>query len=102
MPTNTAPILDETGNPILVTIIQDVTAANNPGTLISAILATGAGGNPITDADTNAVEGIAVIGVDNTNGKWQYSINNGSNWIDFAVSATSATLALAILAIVNR
>ncbi|MEH2051545.1 beta strand repeat-containing protein [Nostoc sp.] len=93
MPTNTAPILDETGNPTLVTIIQDVTAANNPGTLISAILATGAGGNPITDADTNAVEGIAVIGVDNVNGKWQYSIDNGSNWIDFAVvSATSATL----------
>jgi Calx-beta domain/FG-GAP-like repeat/RTX calcium-binding nonapeptide repeat (4 copies) len=92
MPTNTSPILDKTGNPSLVTINQDVTTAENSGTLISAILATGAGGNPITDADTGAVEGIAVIGVDNTNGKWQYSTDGGNNWIDFVVSATSATL----------
>jgi Calx-beta domain/FG-GAP-like repeat/RTX calcium-binding nonapeptide repeat (4 copies) len=89
---NTLPTLDNTGNPSLVTITQNVTTAENPGTLISAILATGAGGNPITDADTGAVEGIAVIGVDNTNGIWQYSIDDGDNWIDFAVSATSATL----------
>ncbi|MEH1968785.1 beta strand repeat-containing protein [Nostoc sp.] len=92
MPTNTAPTLDNTGNPILVTITQDITTADNLGTLVSAILAKGAGGDPITDADTGAVEGIAVIGVDNTNGKWQYSTDGGNNWIDFAVSATSATL----------
>lgn len=92
MPTNTSPTLDKAGNPTLITITQDVTAANNPGTLVSAILATGAGGDPITDADTGAVEGIAVIGVNNTNGQWQYSTDGGNNWIDFAVSATSATL----------
>ncbi|MEH1771542.1 beta strand repeat-containing protein [Nostoc sp.] len=90
MPTNTAPILDDTGNPTLVTITQNVTNADNLGTLVSAILATG--GNPITDADTGAVEGIAVIGVNNTHGIWQYSTNGGNNWINFAVSATSATL----------
>ncbi len=92
MPTNTSPTLDNTGNPTLITITQDVTAADNLGTLVSAILATGADGNPITDADTGAVEGIAVIGVNNTNGKWQYSTDGGNNWIDFAVSKTSATL----------
>ncbi|MGF1938683.1 MAG: beta strand repeat-containing protein [Nostoc sp. ChiQUE02] len=92
MPTNTAPTLDNTGNPILVTITQDITTADNLGTLVYGILAKGAGGDPITDADTGAVEGIAVIGVDNTNGKWQYSTDGGNNWIDFAVSATSATL----------
>ncbi|WP_251955889.1 DUF4347 domain-containing protein [Nostoc commune] len=85
-----APVLDNTGNPTLVAINENST--NNDGTLISAILATGAGGNPISDADAGAVEGIAVIGVDNTNGKWQYSTNGGNNWIDFAVSNTSATL----------
>ncbi len=92
MSTNTSPILNNTGNPSLVTITQDVTTTENVGTLISAILATGAGGDPITDVDTGAVEGIAVIGVDNTNGIWQYSIDDGDNWIDFAVSGTSATL----------
>ncbi|MEH2023374.1 beta strand repeat-containing protein [Nostoc sp.] len=92
MPTNTAPILDNKGNPTLAAITQDVTDIDNLGTLVSAILATGAGGNPITDADTGAVEGIAVIGIDNTYGIWQYSTNGGNNWINFAVSATSATL----------
>ncbi|MBG1243184.1 beta strand repeat-containing protein [Nostoc sp. NZL] len=92
MSTNTSPTLNNTGNPRLATITQDVNDANNSGTLISAILATGAGGNPITDADTGAVEGIAVIAVDNTNGTWQYSTDDGNNWINFAVSETSATL----------
>ncbi|MFN6485085.1 MULTISPECIES: beta strand repeat-containing protein [unclassified Nostoc] len=92
MPTNTAPTLDNKGNPTLVTITQDVTDTDNLGTLVSAILTTGAGGDPILDADTGAVEGIAVIGVDNTHGIWQYSTNGGNNWINFAVSTTSATL----------
>jgi len=89
---NTAPTLNNTGNPRLAAIAQDITDTNNSGTLISVILARGADGNPITDPDIGAVEGIAVIGVDNTNGTWQYSINDGGNWINFAVSDTSATL----------
>ncbi|MGJ5633573.1 DUF4347 domain-containing protein [Nostoc sp. CALU 1950] len=89
---NTAPTLNNTGNPTLAAIAQDVTDTNNSGTLISVILSRGAGGNPITDPDTGAVEGIAVIGVDNTNGTWQYSINDGGNWINLVVSDTSATL----------
>jgi hypothetical protein len=89
---NTAPTLNNIGNPRLSAIAQDITGISNSGTLISVILARGAGGDPITDADAGAVEGIAVIGVDNTNGTWQYSINDGSNWINFAVSDTAATL----------
>ncbi|RCJ15226.1 hypothetical protein A6S26_07810 [Nostoc sp. ATCC 43529] len=89
---NTAPTLNKTGNPRLSAIAQDITDTNNSGTLISAILARDAGGDPIIDPDAGAVEGIAVIGVDNTNGTWQYSINDGGNWINFAVSDTSATL----------
>ena len=87
---NTAPIIDNTGSPVLTAINEDNTT--NAGTLVSAIVASGAGGNPITDADTGAVEGIAVIGVDNTNGTWQYSTNGGSSWNNFSVSPTSATL----------
>ncbi|MDZ8078187.1 MAG: DUF4347 domain-containing protein [Nostoc sp. DcaGUA01] len=89
---NTAPTLNNTGNPKLPTITQDLTDAENSGILISALLATGAGGDPITDADTDAAEGIAVIGANNTNGTWQYSTDGGINWMNFAVSQTSATL----------
>jgi uncharacterized repeat protein (TIGR01451 family) len=47
----------------------------------------------ITDPDPGAQEGLAVIGVDDSNGEWQYSTNNGSSWIAFgAVFTSSATL----------
>nr|WP_277876478.1 DUF4347 domain-containing protein [Trichocoleus sp. FACHB-40] len=87
---NQAPVLDNTGNPTLIEITEDPTTNN--GTLVSALIASGAGGNPITDADTGAVEGIAVTGVDNTNGTWQYFINGGTTWSNFTVSPTSATV----------
>ncbi|WP_414590445.1 DUF4347 domain-containing protein [Anabaena sp. CCY 9614] len=87
---NDAPVLDNTGNPTFASIYRN--EINNNGTLISAMIATGASGNPITDIDAGAVEGIAVIGVNNSNGTWQYSINGGTNWNGFSVSPTSATL----------
>ncbi|MBX3475491.1 MAG: tandem-95 repeat protein [Planctomycetes bacterium] len=37
--------------------------------------------------------GIAVIGADNSNGEWEYSLNNGTSWTAFGtVSGTSAVL----------
>ena len=42
--------------------------------MIAQILATA--GNPITDADSGALEGIAVIGADTSHGTWQYSTTN--------------------------
>jgi hypothetical protein len=46
----------------------------------------------ISDVDGPGT-GIAVIGVDDTNGTWEYSINNGGAWTAFgAVSNTSAVL----------
>ena len=79
---NDAPVLDNTGNMSLTAIAEDVPAASNPGTLVSDIIAS-AGGDRITDADAGAVEGIAVTAVDNTNGTWQFSIDNGTNWTPF-------------------
>lgn len=92
IPVNTAPTLDNIGTPTLTAIDEDILITSNTGTLVSAIIASGAGGNPITDPDTGAVEGIAVTAVDNTNGSWQYSIDSGSNWSNFSVSSTSAVL----------
>ena len=77
---NDAPVLDNTGNMSLSAINEDVPAASNNGTLVSAVIAS-AGGSRITDVDAGALTGLAVIVVDNTKGSWQFSIDNGVNWI---------------------
>ncbi|MBD2342645.1 choice-of-anchor Y domain-containing protein [Anabaena subtropica] len=75
---NNAPVLNNTGNPTLTAITEDVLVANNPGTLVSDII-----GNTITDVNANALKGIAVTFVDNSRGTWQYTLNNGANWSSF-------------------
>jgi CSLREA domain-containing protein len=79
---NDAPVLDNSGNMSLSAINEDVAAASNTGTLVSGVIAS-AGGTRITDVDAGAVQGLAVIAVDNTNGTWQFSIDNGTNWAPF-------------------
>ncbi|MCB9445581.1 MAG: tandem-95 repeat protein [Ardenticatenaceae bacterium] len=86
---NDAPVLDDSGDLFLTSIGED--NITNPGDSVAAIVAS-AGGDRITDVDANSEEGIAVIGVDNLHGVWQYSINGGLNWSGFSVSSTSATL----------
>ena len=84
---NDAPVLDNSGNPTLTSISED--DAGNAGNTIAQILASG--GDPITDVDSGAVEGIAISGLGGGNGTWQY--NTGSGWTDAgAVSSTSALL----------
>ena len=73
---NSAPFLNSAASPELTDIDTDnVTSA---GDSIAVIVVDGS----ITDAD-GAVEAIAVTAVDNTNGVWQYSIDDGTNWIPF-------------------
>ena len=74
------PVLDDSGDMALTTILENHT--NNPGDLIANVIAS-AGGDRITHQDSGAVEGIAVILVDDTFGTWQYSTDGGSVWIDF-------------------
>ena len=76
---NDAPVLDNTGNMSLATIAEDIPDAENVGTLVRDIILS-AGGDRITDVDTGTVEGIALIGVDSSNGTWQFSTNNGVLW----------------------
>ena len=61
-----------------------MTSADNTGTNVSNLV-TGA----ITDADGTAVAAIAVTAVDNTNGAWQYSTDNGTTWTAFGSVSTS-------------
>ncbi|HEX8144756.1 MAG TPA: tandem-95 repeat protein [Pyrinomonadaceae bacterium] len=89
---NDAPVLDNNGNMSLNAISEDIADASNSGTLVSDIIAS-AGGDRITDVDAGAIEGIAVTAVDNANGAWQFSINNGGSWTAFGTpNASSARL----------
>jgi hypothetical protein len=75
-----------------LTAIEEGTA-DPAGDTVAAILLTGAGGDPITDPDAGALDGVAVTGVVDTNGTWQYSTNGGTSWTGFgAVSDASAVL----------
>ena len=86
---NHSPVLDNSGTPTLTAINQGDSAST--GTLISTIIAN-LGGTKIVDADTGAKQGIAITGLDTTNGTWQYT-TDGTTWINApSVSATNALL----------
>ncbi|TKB06039.1 tandem-95 repeat protein, partial [Desulforhopalus sp. IMCC35007] len=86
---NDAPELDSSGFLTLTTITEDATS--NSGTLISDILASDGGDSRISDPDPGALEGIAITGLTNSNGTWEYNIGLGWNSVG-AVSETSAFL----------
>jgi hypothetical protein len=92
---NDAPVLDAAQSPVLTAIDEDAgdddgsgadgdddatNNANNGGTTIASMVVDGS----ITDVDGGAVEAIAVTAVDNTNGVWQYSTDNGTSWNAFS------------------
>ena len=73
---NQAPVLNADAAPFLTKVGQlDQEPAGNT---VAEIVANGS----ITDVDNAPVEAIAVIGVDNTNGNWQYNLGNG--WTNFS------------------
>ena len=59
------------------------------GDLVSAIV-----GASISDVNSGALEGIAVTALDNSNGTWQYSTDNGSTWADVGTVADNSALLL--------
>ena len=81
---NHAPVLS--GANSLTAINED--PSSNAGTLVSALIA-----GKVSDSDPNALAGIAVSAVDNTNGAWQYSTNGGTTWNAFG-SPTNTTARL--------
>ncbi|MEQ9373812.1 MAG: Ig-like domain-containing protein [Imperialibacter sp.] len=80
---NSAPLLDAGQSPTLSNIDEDnLTSAGNT---IAEIVVDAS----ITDPE-GAVEAIAVTVVDNTNGVWQYSLDNGSSWNLFSGTTGSS------------
>ncbi len=81
---NDAPQLDNTGEMTLTNVIEN--DSNPSGNSVATIISI-AGGERISDPDTGALEGIAVIGVDDSNGQWEYSIDNGTTWLSFVIDS---------------
>ncbi|WP_194469103.1 VCBS domain-containing protein [Bradyrhizobium sp. CCBAU 51753] len=100
---NDAPVLDATKTPVLASENQGVGApVGAVGTLVSALvdLNPPVGGlDNVTDADTGAVTGIALVGTDTSHGTWFFSTNNGGAWT--AVGTVSNTSALLLSADAN-
>ncbi|OQX09412.1 MAG: hypothetical protein BWK80_46945 [Desulfobacteraceae bacterium IS3] len=88
IPRNFAPVLDAQQTPKLSTITSNNLSSS--GNTVAEIVADGS----ITDKDSPIGKTIAVIGVDNTNGKWQYSIDNGVSWMGFSSETGKADLSL--------
>ena len=85
---NDAPVLSGAG--MYMTALSEDPVTND-GDLVSAIVAR-AGGDPITDADAGAVEGIAIFSLSNDNGTWQY--DTGSGWQNVGSVSVSESLLL--------
>ncbi|MBD1581577.1 Ig-like domain-containing protein [Pseudoalteromonas sp. S16_S37] len=81
---NDAPTLDDSQTPVFTTITEDISSTSNTGSGIATLVVD----SSIGDVDGSAVEAIAVTGIDNRNGMWQYSTDNGSNWSDFSTTSS--------------
>ena len=97
---NDAPVYLAGGTSALPTVSEDVTTAANTGALVSTLV-TGT----VTDVDTAAGGplagefadgGIAIYATTSTAGagKFQYSTNNGTTWVDAPALSTTAALLL--------
>ncbi|MBO3703792.1 MAG: DUF4347 domain-containing protein [Candidatus Accumulibacter sp.] len=86
---NDAPVL--TGSNDLNAIGED--PASNDGTLVSALIA-----GRVSDVDSGAFSGIAVIAVDDSHGRWQYTTNGGGSWNDFGTPSAPSVGAARLLA----
>lgn len=89
LPVNDAPVLNGvSGSSTIDTIVEDIADGANVGVSVTAILAE----LSITDVDTAALGGIAVVGADGANGTWQYDIGGG--WVPFGGGLSEASARL--------
>lgn len=93
-----------TSVPIAVTAVNDapVLSPSAPSSTLTAADTNGAGmtvaallAGHVTDADAGAVAGIAVTGAAASYGTWQYSLDNGAHWLNFASYSNGSALLLA-------
>jgi len=91
---NDAPMLDNSEPMELAPTDEDVSDTLNPGTTVSELVASSGLAYPISDADADAMEGIAVIGVDRSNGIWQYDEDRNGLFAKFPEDTSEARAVL--------
>ena len=75
------------GSANLDSISEGIASANNSGTPVTVLTSAS------SDADSDALKGIAVTGGDTTHGSWEYTLNGGNVWNSLnGVSLNSARL----------
>ncbi len=87
---NNAPTLSDTV--LSMTVVED---AAFPSGAVGSPISTFVGG--ASDTDAGAVKGIAIIGTNETNGTWYYTLDSGTTWtainaVDGSVSTSNALL----------
>ncbi len=91
---NDAPVLDFSGAPVLTDILEEDVASN--GNLISEIIASVEPAvTMLSDDDPADTHGLAIFTTDESNGAWEYSLNNGSSWQAVGVVSASHARMLA-------
>ncbi|MCA9094394.1 MAG: hypothetical protein KDA68_12970, partial [Planctomycetaceae bacterium] len=93
---NEAPVLNTSGSPVLDGILGGVADENNPGTLVSDVIARMGPSGGITDEDTGTLFGIAINGlVGSATGTWEFTVNNGTNWTPIGTTGNANARLLA-------
>lgn len=88
---NDAPELDVVTIPALDDLFSNLSPSTIGGLSVPGLLSRLiSGGGSLSDADEGAVQGIAVTGVDQAHGTWQYSLNGGTTWTDFGSPTSNA------------
>ena len=85
---NDAPVLNVVASPTLTAISANAT--DPAGDTIADIIVDGS----IIDVDGGAVEALALTGVDDSNGTWEFSINAGASWTAVGTVSDNAALLL--------
>lgn len=83
---NTAPVLSTAANYLLGTVAFNSTSP--PSVQVATLIA-----NKVTDADANALRGIAITAIDSSKGTWKYS-TNGTNWFTLNTASNTGALLL--------
>ncbi len=97
-PVNDAPVLNSSASPSAASVDEDSgPPSGSVGTLISALVnlnPPGGGLDNVTDPDNNPVTGVAITGLETTNGKWWFSLNGSSGWTQVGVAVSDASALL--------
>ena len=82
---NTSPVLNASASPTMGLVLEGAT--NPSGVTVADLVVDGS----ITDTVGSAVEAIAITALNTSLGTWQYSLDDGGNWLDIDTASINST-----------